>query len=116
MTLQFAEKTLEPDIAVLELQGRMHLGNRLSDAEWAARQIVNSKKRKLILDITGVEYIDSAALGMLVFVTGEMARKDGKAVLVGANQRVTDVITLAHVDQILTLAPDMEAAKALLAR
>lgn len=114
MTLQFVEKTVEPDITVLELQGRMHLGNRLSDAEWAARQIVNSGRRKLVLDLSGVEYIDSAALGMLVFVTGEMARKDGKTVLTGANQRVTDVITLAHVDQILTLAPDIEAAKALL--
>lgn len=115
MTLQFSEKAIAPDITVLELQGRMHLGNRLSDAEWAARQIVNSGKRKLILDLTGVDYIDSAALGMLVFVTGEMSRQDGKTVLVGANQRVSDVITLAHVDQILTLAPDLDSAKTMLA-
>ena len=115
MTLQFSERAIEPDITVLELQGRMHLGNRLSDAEWAARQIVNTGKRKLILDMTAVEYIDSAALGMLVFVTGEMGRQGGKTVLAGLNQRVSDVITLAHVDQILTLAPDVDAAARMLA-
>ena len=108
--LDYKERAIEPGITVFELKGRMHLGNRLSDAEWAARQLISGGHRKLILDMTHVEYIDSAALGMLVLTTGLMVKEGGRTIVAGANQKVLEIIKTAHTDMVLSLSPDVESA------
>jgi anti-sigma B factor antagonist len=110
MILDFEERAIEPDITVLELKGRMHLGNRLSDAEWAAKQILAAGKRKLILDITGVDSIDSAALGMLLLITGDMNGLGGSVIVAGANARAINLFQMTHVENVLRLQPSLDAA------
>lgn len=108
--LEFKTQLIEPDITVLKLTGRMHLGNRLSDAESAAANIIAEGKRKLVLDITGVDYIDSAALGMLLITTGNMKKAGGQAILAGATQRVLDIVKMTHTGEVLNLQDSMDAA------
>ncbi|MBY0505476.1 MAG: STAS domain-containing protein [Bryobacteraceae bacterium] len=113
--LEFQTQTIEPDITVLKFTGRMHLGNRLSDAERAAGNLIAEGKRKLVLDMAGVDYIDSAALGMLLVTTGNMEKAGGKVVLAGAVTRVLDIIRITHTGDVLKLHDSVEAAAKALA-
>ncbi len=108
--LEFSQETIDPDITVLKLTGRMHLGNRLTDAERAAATIITEGRKKLVLDIAGVDYIDSAALGMLLVTTGNMQKAGGQVILVGATPRVLDLINLTHTGEVLRLQDTVETA------
>ena len=113
--LEFQQRTIEPGVTVLSLSGKMHLGNRLSDAENAVSAIVESGQRKLVLDLANVAYIDSAALGMLLVSTGKMQSAGGKLILAAAAQRVLDLIQMTKTSAVLTRADSVEAAVASLA-
>ena len=110
MTLEFSERPVAPDIVVFELKGRMHSGNRLSDAEYAARKVISDGNRKLVLDISGVGYMDSAALGMLVLVTSEISRQGGKAYVAGANPRVSEIFKICQAQVVLNLQDNLDSA------
>jgi len=88
----------------------MHLGNRLSDAERAATTVITEGRKKLILDIAGVDYIDSAALGMLLVTSGNMQKVGGEVILAGATPRVLELIKITHTGEVLRLQDTVEAA------
>jgi len=67
--------------------------------------------RKLILDLSGVPYIDSAGIGALVgaYVSHE---KDGRSLaLVGVSQRVRDAMQVTRVEQFFRFYDTEEAAQ-----
>lgn len=92
------------------IKGRMHLGNALSDAEYAAKGILDSGVRKLLIDLTETETIDSAALGMLIVTCSRMAEAGGKSALFGVNPRVQNVFNITHADKILSIHDTMDSA------
>ena len=49
----------------------------------------------LVLDLAGVTYADSTALGMLVWLNNYMTAIDGKVVLAGANRDVSRILELS---------------------
>src|ERR1700678_4304934 len=78
MILDLSKRHIEPDITVFELRGRLALGNRLSEAEHSIRTELQSGCRKLLLDLGGLEFIDSAGLGLLVMCAGQMEQTGGR--------------------------------------
>lgn len=67
--------------------------------------------RDLILDCTGVPYIDSAGIGALVgaYVTRQ---KNGRSLaLVGASERVLQTLQITHVEQFFTFFPTLADAE-----
>jgi anti-anti-sigma factor len=66
----------------------------------------------LIFDLSGVPYMDSAGLGVLVNCHVSASRRDGKVVIAGTNPRVLDLFKITHVDHALSLAPTVEDAEA----
>ena len=67
--------------------------------------------RKLILDLAGVPYIDSAGIGALVgaYVNHE---KDGRSLaLVGVSQRVRDALQVTRVEQFFQFYDTAAAAQ-----
>jgi anti-sigma B factor antagonist len=65
----------------------------------------------LILDFTGVPYIDSAGIGALVgsYVTHN---KDGRSLsLVGVNDRVRNALIVTRVEQFFRMYPTLEEAE-----
>jgi anti-sigma B factor antagonist len=67
--------------------------------------------RHLILDLTGVPYIDSAGIGALVgaYVNHQ---KDGRSLaLVGVNQRVRDALGVTRVEQFFRFYEDQQSAE-----
>lgn len=51
MPVQFTTHTVEPGITVVELTGRLTLGNRLAEVEHAVKELIKKGSRKLVLDL-----------------------------------------------------------------
>jgi anti-sigma B factor antagonist len=92
---------------ILRLTGPIIINN-LFDLQ--ARMRAN-KTQTLILDFSGVPYIDSAGIGALVgaYVTHQ---KDGrKLFLVGVSGRIHDALKVTHVEQFFSFFPTLGDAE-----
>jgi anti-sigma B factor antagonist len=68
------------DVSVVALRGRIVLGEGSSALRERVKNIVEDGKKKIVLNMTNVTYIDSAGLGTLV-AAHVSAKKEGAALL-----------------------------------
>jgi anti-anti-sigma factor len=66
----------------------------------------------LVLDCSGLEYIDSAGLGVVVNSYVSQSNKGRKIALVGVSERVWALFTSTRVDQFFPRFSSIEAAEA----
>jgi len=66
MILTIEKKQLPPDISVLEMCGRIVLGNTSRDVELKLGEVLADQARKIIFDLSGVTILDSTGIGILV--------------------------------------------------
>lgn len=97
---------------IVKLSGRMTLGMRLREVESRVDEAAADGTRKLILDLSGVEYADSAGLGLIMILYGKMKTLGGQLRIVAPNQSVLDLFKRTCVDSILTIDPDLATALA----
>jgi len=62
----------DPDISGVSCAGRFTLGTRLSELEAIIQSMLEKGSRKLVLDLTNVDFVDSAGLGIIMRIYGEM--------------------------------------------
>jgi anti-sigma B factor antagonist len=112
-TLMILEAEFEPvdlTTAVFRLTGRMTLGTRLREIESKITDLAGHGIHKLILELSGIEYLDSAGLGVLMILYGTMKLRGGQLRLVAPAAKVLDVLKMTHTDSILAIDPSLEAA------
>ena len=112
MILEAELERPDPITAVFRLTGRMTLGMRLREIESKITDAAGNGVERLILDLSGIEFIDSAGLGALMILYGNMKLRGGKLRLVAPAARVLDVFKLTHTDSILHIDGNLEAALA----
>ena len=107
MMLETEVFKFEPDITGISCSGRFTLGNRLSEMEGLMNSLLEDGVRKLVLDLTHVEFVDSAGLGVIMRMFGEIEQLGGKLRISGANEQVQRLFTITHTGTILALDPDL---------
>ena len=73
------------------------------------------KSEALIIDMTGVAYIDSAGLGSIISAYVSRERDARKLVLASVNDRVKMVMTVTGVEQLFQIFPSVAQAEQALA-
>jgi len=91
------------------------LGNRLGEVEHAIREKIKQGSRKLVLDFSGLKFIDSAGIGMLAMWFGLMEREGGKIAIAGATTQVNHLLEMTHLNRLLGMYPDVASAHSALA-
>jgi|ERR1700679_3762299 anti-sigma B factor antagonist len=112
MILETKLERINPTTAVAHLSGRMTLGMRLREIETTISDAIGEGVQKLILDLSGIEYLDSAGLGVIMILYGNMQERGGKLRVVAPGPKVMEVFKLTHTDWILTIDSNLEAALA----
>jgi len=110
MPLTIEIKHLEPDIALLEMSGRITMGNDCRHVEWTAEKLVSERRTKVVFDLTNISFVDSTGIGIIVMVAGKMKEAGGKLRLAGANKHVEQTLKMTSVDRIVPLHPTAVAA------
>lgn len=98
---------VEPDISVVSCSGRFTLGTQLRLTESMINTMIQNGARKLIIDLTHTEIVDSAGLGVLMHVSGELEQAGGILRIAGANERVGNIFHVTHTDTILPIDKDL---------
>ncbi len=97
------------EVLVLEMQGRLDAVST-PDIEKKVFDYINHGKYKLILDFSGVDYISSAGMRMLLSTTKKLKGLSGHLVLCSITTNVMDVFKMSGFDHVLELSENKEEA------
>ena len=90
----------------------MTLGMHLREVESKVTDVAAKGVHKLILELSGAEFLDSAGLGLLMILYGTMKTHSGQLRLVAPTERVLGLLKLTCTDAILPIDQTLEATLA----
>ena len=108
--LEIRRKHIEPDIFVLHPVGRITMGRPCQEVEWVVDELIRGNIRKLILDLSEVDRVDSTGLGMIVTTSGKLKKAGGELRVVGAKGMVHDMAHTANIHRIIPFHETLEQA------
>src|SRR5262249_4609459 len=112
MLLNISERTMEPDVTVLELSGKLALGRESQRIETLAEDMAKKGVKRVVVDLTGVDYIDSAGIGVLAMASGKLKEAGGSMAIVAPEGRVLQLLNMTQVSSIVKVCPTVAAAAA----
>lgn len=105
MGLDIAHRERE-GVVLLDLKGRITLGDEVSLFREAFDKVAAVPESKLILNMIGVDYVDSTGLGAMVMCWNRMKSTNGVAKLVNVNRRNIELIVMTKIDTIFEVFDD----------
>ena len=87
-------------VTILDVHGRIVLGDETEDLRKSVRQLLADGKKKVILNLADVDYIDSSGVGELVGSFTAVRNAGGELKLLKLSQKVQDVL---HVTKLYTV-------------
>lgn len=98
-------------VTVLDLNGRLMLGEALSNLRDTIRELLDSDQKKIVLNLAEVSRIDSSGLGQLVGSYATVTNKGGQLKLLNLHGQLRDVI---HATKMYTIFETYSTEKAAL--
>jgi anti-sigma B factor antagonist len=82
------------DVKVLDLKGKITLGEGDELLKDKVNSLVNQGHKKIVLNLAEVPYIDSAGLGEIVRTYTTVSRQGGSLKLLNLTKRITDLLAI----------------------
>ena len=99
-----------PDVRIVQLSGPLTIHNFFEFQDLSRQKLPGA----LIVDLSGVAYIDSAALGCLIGIHLSREKSGEKYALVGVNERAKSLFNMCGVDKFFVTYPTVADAEAAL--
>jgi anti-sigma B factor antagonist len=95
--------SLDNGIALIEAKGSLVGGDETLELRQAVAGFLEREYSKLLIDLSGVTYINSTAIGVLVSAHASYSRKGWHIKLCGMNKNITNIFVITK----LTLVFDV---------
>ena len=112
MILTVERKQIVPGIEILEMNGRIILGNSSREVELKLAEVLEEQAKKIIFDLSGVTAVDSTGIGILVVCQAKIIKAGGQLRIAGASGFVEETLKTTSVDKLLQLFPSVREAAA----
>jgi anti-sigma B factor antagonist len=109
MQLHMVEKLIS-GVMVLDLRGRITLGEETEALRERVRQLVEAGHTQLILNLEEVRYIDSVGLSTLVASYTSARRQGGNVKLLKLTKRVHDLLQITRLSTVFEIFDTLEDA------
>ncbi len=91
--MQIGERAVG-EVTLLDLKGKMTLGDGDETLKDKVNSLVLQGRRKIVLNLAEVPYIDSAGLGEIVRTYTTISRQGGQLKLLSLTKRITDLLSI----------------------
>lgn len=109
--MHLENEDLDDGVRMIRLNGRLDLEG--SDAvDLKLTSLCGTRKGYVILDMSGVEFMSSIGVSVLVRVARACSQRQGRLVLLAPRPNVNDVLVRTQIDQIIPIFADLPAARA----
>ncbi len=112
MPLSANIENLPKGIAVVRLSGGLTLGTSLKIADTQIQSAIQDGISRMVIDLTDVEYVDSAGLGMLMYAYGMLNEKKGALRVCGVTARVMSLLQMTKTDTFLPIDKTLDESLA----
>ena len=82
------------DVSVLDVVGRITLGEGDELLKDKVNSLLNQGRKKIVLNLAEVPYIDSAGLGEIVRTYTTVSRQSGRLKLLNLTKRIADLLSI----------------------
>lgn len=104
------EAQRDSDTVVLRLAGEIDLRTSPELRE-TLLDLIEQRPARIILDLAGVDYIDSSGVGTIVELKRKAMRNSSKVVLVTLQPRVRSLFEITRLDNFFDIAADIDEAR-----
>lgn len=91
--MQISERPVG-DVVILDVKGRITLGDGDELLKDKVNSLVSTGKKKIILNLAEVPYVDSAGLGEIVRTYTTVSRQGGSLKLLNLTKRISDLLSI----------------------
>ncbi len=88
------EQRAAGDVTILDLKGKMTLGEGDEILKDKVNSLAMQGRKRIVLNLAAVPYIDSAGLGEIVRTYTTVSRQGGSLKLHGLTKRITDLLSI----------------------
>ena len=82
------------DVTILDLDGKVTIGEGSVALRTAIRRLLEEGKKRILLNLAGVGYIDSSGIGELVSSFTAINKENGQLKLLNLTQKLQDLLTI----------------------
>jgi anti-sigma B factor antagonist len=100
----------EGEIVILEPKGNFVGGEETDDLRDTIKKYADSGNKKLIIDLGGVSYLNSTALGVLISSHANYTKREGKVKLCQINKNLENLFVITKLSLIFDTYPNQEEA------
>jgi len=94
------------DVAVLDISGRITLGEGNVALREIVRELSDKGYRKVVLNLGEVHYVDSSGVGELVKTHTTLRNQGGQLKLANLNKRVNDLLNMTRLSAVFDIHKD----------
>jgi anti-sigma B factor antagonist len=105
MSLEIDNRERE-GVILMDLKGRITMGEEVSMFRAAFEKVADQHEPKLILNMIGIDYVDSTGLGAMVMCSTRLRNAKGVAKLVNVNRRNIELMVMTKIDTIFEVFDD----------
>jgi anti-sigma B factor antagonist len=80
------------DVTILDMDGKITIGEGSVAVRSAIRKLLEEGKKKILLNVAGVGYVDSSGIGELVSSYTTIQREGGQLKLLNLTQKMEDLL------------------------
>ena len=82
------------DVTILDLEGKITIGEGNVALRTAVRRLVQEGKKKVLLNLSGVSYMDSSGIGELVSSHTTISREQGQLKMLGLGEKIKELLVI----------------------
>jgi anti-sigma B factor antagonist len=98
------------DISVVDVRGRITVGEGNIMLREVVTGLVENGRKRILLNLQGVEYVDSGGLGELVRTHTTLQKEGGQLKMVNVNQRVQELLKVTSLHKVFDVHKDEASA------
>jgi anti-sigma B factor antagonist len=93
-------------VTIVDINGRITLGDETGQLRDTVRQLIAAGKKKIILNLANVDYIDSSGVGELVSSFTAVRNAGGELKLLSLTKKVHDVVQVTKLYTVFDIKDD----------
>jgi len=82
------------DVTVLDMSGKITIGEGSVSLRAAIRRLLEEGKKRILLNLAGISYVDSSGIGELVSSYTAINKEGGQLKLLNLTQKLQDLLTI----------------------
>jgi anti-sigma B factor antagonist len=98
------------DVVIIDVEGKILFGEGDIEIKQTVDDLIKKGNKKILLNLAGVPYLDSAGLGEIIRCFTALRRSGGSLKLLSPNRRIIDLLNITNLLNVFDWFNDEKSA------